>query len=159
MSPFVNQITPEHCHQFDRDGFVILETFLGPQAADEALTQLYKLFQGEFETGVWPDKVKWQEGRDPHGVPRSICNAWKGDRVLARLLLHEEIGKAIARLMGWNAARLNQDTLLWVPVGAGKVTMHQDDSYQDWHVPGGTNGRRQAGLSSLRREKRIIGVN
>ena len=39
--------------------------------------------------------------------------------------------------MNWNSTRLNQDSIIWVAPKAGCVNFHQDNPYQDWHLPGG----------------------
>jgi len=131
------EITRKEIDRFNQDGFIIFDRFLDSREVALALTRVEPVFSGTFETGVLPDKVKWQKGRDPEGVPRSLCNVWKGDRTLARILLAEEVGRVCGKLMEWPGARCNQDSILWVPPGAGTVCCHQDNSYQDWHQPGG----------------------
>lgn len=132
----VSSLTTAQVEKFNEDGFLILENFLGRQEVKDVLRRFEPLFSGEFETGIWPDKIKWQKG-DPEDVPRSLCNVWKSDRTVARVILGETIGKLSAQLMGWPGTRSNQDTIFWVPPGAGTTSIHQDNSYQDWHLPGG----------------------
>ncbi len=130
-------ITEKHVEQFNRDGFILFDEFIDRNEVNRALGRFDDIFDGKFETGVLPDKVKWLKGRDPEGVPRSMCNIWKADRVLAKVVLAEQIGRAAALLMGWQGTRCNQDFIMWVPPGAGTICMHKDNSYQDWHTPGG----------------------
>ena len=122
--------------QFEEDGFLIFKDFIDQDLSGKAIDRFEPIFSGEFETGVLPDKIKWLKDRDPEGVPRSMCNAWKADRVLANVALAEKIGMVAAKLMGWPGTRCNQDSVMWVPPGAGTICFHQDNSYQDWFVPG-----------------------
>ena len=39
--------------------------------------------------------------------------------------------------MKWPGTRANQDNIFWVPPGSGTTGFHQDNSYQDWHLPDG----------------------
>ena len=132
-----HKISEEEISQFREDGFLLLDAFLSEEVVNEALLRFDRLFSGEFETGVLPDKVKWQTGVDPEDVPRSLCNVWKADKTLARVVLAERIGNVSAQLMNWPGTRCNQDFIMWIPPGAGTICCHQDNSYQDWHVPGG----------------------
>ena len=121
--------------RFQEDGFLQVERLIEPADAEAAAERVEPLFRGEFETGLQPDEWNWREGRDPPDVTRQICNAWKADRRLARILLAEWVGRACARLMGWPGARLYQDNLIWKPPGAKPLGFHQDDSYIDWIAP------------------------
>jgi phytanoyl-CoA hydroxylase len=51
-----------------------------------------------FESGLVPDEVNWVEGRDAADTTRQICNAWKGDRFIAEVILDDAIGRACATL-------------------------------------------------------------
>ena len=130
-------ISEEEINRFHEDGFLIIEDFLDEEVLQKAIPRFEIIFSGEFETGVVPDKVKWLKGRDPEDISRSMCNVWKADRVLANIILAEKIGFTASKLMSWPGARCNQDSIIWVPPGAGTTAFHQDNSYQDWHEPGG----------------------
>jgi len=134
MQPSLTQ--KKEIKQFHEDGFLIFKNFLDGSLLEKAIRRFDPIFSGEFETGVLPDKIKWLKGRDPEGIPRSMCNVWKADRMLANVTLAEKIGMVAAKLMGWPGTRCNQDFIMWVPPGAGTVCFHQDNSYQDWFSPG-----------------------
>ena len=88
--PPVESLTPEQVEDFDRDGFIIVEEGLVPDAALERLRERYlRLFEGEYETGVKPDEVNWVAGRDPEDRTRQICNGWRADTVIAAQVLSE----------------------------------------------------------------------
>jgi ectoine hydroxylase-related dioxygenase (phytanoyl-CoA dioxygenase family) len=120
---------------FADDGFVIVERIIDPAAAARALTRYEDLFAGRFETGLYPDEWNWKAGRDPEELTRQICNAWKSDRDIARVVLREDVGRACARLGGWPGTRLSQDNVLWKPPGGRALGFHQDSSYEQWAVP------------------------
>jgi len=131
----MDSLTAAHLNLFDQQGFVIIENFGPPDLISMARARFAPLFRGEFETGVQPDEWNWREGRDADDLTRQICNGWKSDRAIARLVLRPQVGETCARLMGWPGARINQDNILWTPPGAQSLGFHQDDSYQQWVLP------------------------
>ncbi|MBK8158480.1 MAG: phytanoyl-CoA dioxygenase family protein [Rhodospirillaceae bacterium] len=122
---------------FRRDGFVIIRGLLSAAEIEAARARIEPLFQGKFETGLYPDEWNWQEGRDAYDRTRQICNGWKSDRTIARIILSARVGELCARLGGWPGARIGQDNVLWKPPGAKSLGFHQDDSYCHWVVPAG----------------------
>jgi ectoine hydroxylase-related dioxygenase (phytanoyl-CoA dioxygenase family) len=121
---------------FAEDGFVVVENVLTESKVDAARDRFEPLFSGTFETGIQPDEWNWRTGRDSTALTRQICNGWKSDRVIASIVLRRDIGRACAQLRGWPGARINQDNVIWKPQGAKALGFHQDDSYQNWIVPG-----------------------
>jgi ectoine hydroxylase-related dioxygenase (phytanoyl-CoA dioxygenase family) len=75
-------------------------------------------------------------GRDRQDLTRQICNAWKSDLTIASIVLKPMVGEAAARLRGWPGAKIGQDNLIWKPPGTKPLGFHQDDSYNEWIVPG-----------------------
>jgi len=120
---------------FARDGFLIAQRVLDDALVDRLRARFDALYQGEFETGVRPDEVNWRAGESDPALTRQICNAWKADRAIARVVLDAGIGEAIARLANWSGARVIQDNVLWKPPGAGALGMHQDTAYLAWYAP------------------------
>ena len=78
---------------FHKNGFVVFENVLNKNELNKVRKKYKKIFQGHYETGVVPDKIKWIYGRDKNNVPRSVCNAWKSDYDVARVVLSKKIGK------------------------------------------------------------------
>jgi ectoine hydroxylase-related dioxygenase (phytanoyl-CoA dioxygenase family) len=130
-------LTPCEFERFRDDGFIVLDRFLSAEEIEHARARFEPLFRGEFETGLYPDEWNWCAGRDPPDRTRQICNGWKSDRTIARIVLKEEIGRVCATLNGWSGARIAQDNVLWKPPGAKSLGFHQDDSYCGWVVPRG----------------------
>jgi len=117
---------------FARDGFLITRRVLDDARIERLRARFDALYQGEFETGVRPDEVNWRAGESDPALTRQICNAWKADRTIARVVLDAGIGEAIARLANWSGVRVIQDNVLWKPPGAGALGMHQDTAYLAW---------------------------
>ncbi|MEM7542912.1 MAG: phytanoyl-CoA dioxygenase family protein [Pseudomonadota bacterium] len=120
---------------FKRDGFLVVRGLLTKPLVQLLLARFEALFAGQYQTGVMPDEVNWRAGRDPNDVTRQICNAWKADPVIARVVLNATIGRFCAQLGGWPGARINQDNLFWKPPGGKAIGFHQDSAYEDWVVP------------------------
>jgi len=108
-------LTPEQLGRFRQDGFLIIDHFLDAGLVEAARARFEPLFRGEFETGLYPDEWNWKEGRDAPDLTRQICNGWRSDRTVARIVLAEAVGRACAELMGWTGARLAQDNVIWKP--------------------------------------------
>ena len=130
------ELPPGARARFDEDGFVAVLGALSPDELGAARDRFERMFRGEFETGLYPDEWNWREGRDRADLTRQICNGWRSDYTIARVVLREDIARAGATLMGWDGVRLCQDNVLWKPPGAKPLGFHQDDSYQTWTVPG-----------------------
>ena len=71
---------------------------------------------------------------DPSAT-RQICNVWKSDNLIRKIVCNDTIGLIASKLMGWQGARLVQDNILWKPSGGKTLGYHQDASYVDWIVP------------------------
>jgi len=129
------ELSDDQISRFHDDGFLILDRLISEHEAARVAARFEPMFRGEFETGLYPDEWNWQEGRDSPDRTRQICNGWKSDRTIAKLVLGQEIGRICAGLAGWPGARIGQDNVIWKPPGAKALGFHQDDSYCDWVVP------------------------
>ena len=128
-------LTDVQTKTFHQDGFVIIDRIIDPQLARQALDRYEDLFNGNFETGLYPDEWNWRPGTSPPDLTRQICNAWKSDRTIANVVLRPDIGQACAQLGRWPGTRLSQDNVLWKPPGGKALGFHQDSSYEQWAVP------------------------
>jgi len=128
-------VTEEQIAKFRQDGLLIVDRIIEP-AVIEPLHQAYEqLFRGEFETGMTPDEVNWQEGKSDPTLTRQICNGWKANRTIAGVVLREDFGRAIARMGGWPGARIMVDNVLWKPPATRPLGYHQDSAYLAWYTP------------------------
>ena len=121
---------------FQENGFVVIENLIDLETCDLLREECEFVLAGLYATGLTPDKVKWRP-EDAKNIPRSVCNAWKSSSVLHDFVVSNPITNIAKILMGWQSVKLNQDSIIFMPKNAGSVTMHQDNSYQDWHLPGG----------------------
>jgi ectoine hydroxylase-related dioxygenase (phytanoyl-CoA dioxygenase family) len=128
-------IEDRQVERFHADGFLILPAIIDAETVETLRDCFDRLFKGEFETGVTPDEVNWQHGSGDPTLTRQICNGWKADRAIARVVLREDFGRAIARLGGWPGTRVMIDNVLWKPPGAKSLAYHQDSAYLDWYKP------------------------
>ena len=121
--------------RFDADGFLIVDRLIDPQQIPRLHRAFDDLFAGKFETGVRPDEVNWQAETGDPGLTRQICNGWKANRDIARVVLDETLGKIIAELAGWSGTRIMIDNVLWKPPAARSLGFHQDSAYLAWFGP------------------------
>ncbi len=128
-------MNPEQIRLFEQNGYLLIPDF-NPRDQIEIVTNRFEsLFRGEFETGLQPDEWNWREGVSPPDLTRQICNGWKSDTAIAKLVTNEKVGEICALLMNWPGARINQDNVIWKPGGSKPLGFHQDDSYQNWIEP------------------------
>ena len=128
-------INAPQVNQFNDDGFLIIDQLVDDATVMALRASFDRLFRGEFETGVTPDEVNWQQGSGDPSLTRQICNGWKADREIAKVILREDIGKAIAELGDWPGTRVMIDNVLWKPPGTRPLGYHQDSAYLDWYRP------------------------
>lgn len=122
-------LTDEQINQFNEDGFLIVDRLVDDETVERLRACYDRLFRGEFETGILPDEVNWQEAWGDPSLTRQICNGWKADRDIAEIVLREDLGKAITQLSGWPGTRIMQDNVIWKPVGTRPLGHHQDSAY------------------------------
>jgi len=128
-------LTPDDKNQFDQDGFLVVDRLIEDDQVEIIRERFELLFAGNFETGVAPDEVNWQENTGDPSLTRQICNGWKADREIAKIVLDENLGKAIAELGDWPGTRIMIDNVLWKPPGTRALGFHQDNAYLDWFSP------------------------
>ena len=76
MSTF--ELTNREIDTFHRDGFVFVDNLIDDETAERIKARYERMFRGEFETGIRPDEVNWQDGVSDPTLTRQICNGWKG---------------------------------------------------------------------------------
>ena len=133
--PSLDNVTDEQRVQFRERGFLVVERILDPEQIEALRARFPLLFQGKFDTGIYPDEWYWREGMSLPDVTRHMANAWKADLTVARLALSESIGRFAARLSGWSGARLGQDTIWWKAPKTKPIAYHQDTSFMDFIDP------------------------
>ncbi|CAD7956250.1 unnamed protein product [Amoebophrya sp. A25] len=110
-------ISEEQKAFFHNHGFVVLDT--EPLIKDSVLLEALKIafeccFRGDFDTGIYPDEWHWRQGISRPDAVREICNGWKSDAAVRRVVLSEEVGSLGPQLFDhWQSSRVAQDDLLW----------------------------------------------
>ena len=120
---------------FNNDGFVIVDKLIKTDMLAPLHQAFEDLFNGQFETGVRPDEVNWQQGSSDPSLSRQICNGWKANREIAKVVLDESIGETIASLSGWPGVRIMIDNVIWKPPATRSLGFHQDSAYLAWFAP------------------------
>lgn len=134
--PFQFEVQPSQRRCFNSDGFVIVDRLICQQKIAALHRAFDDLFNGVFETGVRPDEVNWQAGESDPALSRQICNGWKANRDIARIVLDESLAKAIASLSGWSGVRIMIDNVIWKTPASKSLGFHQDNAYLSWFEPG-----------------------
>jgi len=126
--------------KFQRDGFVKIPPSM--YALDDATVQRLRiefdsLFDGNYETGIYPDEIHWRSGISRPDVTRELCNAWKSSNIIRDVVASESLGQIACKLMGWDCCRLGQDDVIYKPCASNSVVgFHQDGPYiSDNFVP------------------------
>ena len=110
----MRDINKEDRNIFFKNGYLIVNNIIDTKLLKKVENNYKKIFLGTYSTEVVPDKIKWKKNRDPNNIPRSLCNVWKSDVGVAKIVLLKQISKIAGQLMGWKSTRLNQDSLIWV---------------------------------------------
>jgi ectoine hydroxylase-related dioxygenase (phytanoyl-CoA dioxygenase family) len=131
----MNEISTVDQENFNNDGFLIVDNLIEGSIIPGLHHAFNDLFRGKFETGVRPDEVNWQQATGDPSLSRQICNGWKANRDIARVVLDEAIGKAIAGLSGWPGVRIMIDNVVWKPPATKSLGFHQDSAYLSWFTP------------------------
>ena len=121
--------------RFEADGFLIVDRIIDAECIPRLHRAFDDLFHGRFETGVRPDEVNWQADSGDPSLARQICNGWKANREIARIVLHESLGRTIAQLAGWPGVRIMIDNVIWKPPATKSLGFHQDSAYLSWFTP------------------------
>ena len=129
------RLSTQQKKDFDRDGFLIVERLIDDDTVERLRDSFEALFRGEFETGVCPDEVNWQEGTGDPSLTRQICNGWKANIAIASVITRPDIGEAIASLGNWPGTRVMSDNVLWKPPQSRPLGYHQDNSFLSWYNP------------------------
>ena len=130
-----HQIPASDRARFHNDGFLIVDKLIDADNVPVLHQAFEDLFHGRFETGVRPDEVNWQyDGGDPSRA-RQICNGWKANREIARVVLDQTLGQTIAAIGGWPGVRIMIDNVIWKPPAAKSLGFHRDSAYLAWFTP------------------------
>jgi phytanoyl-CoA hydroxylase len=120
----------EQLNFFKTHGYLAIEQFFTVKVVESVRNRFQLMFDGKFDTGVYPDEWYGRTGMCTPNMTREICNGWKSDRTIAQLALSSELHKLSAQLHGWNSSRIAQDDVLLKPRSGGTpVEFHRDGIY------------------------------
>lgn len=70
-------------------------------------------------------------------ITKEICNGWKCDKTIAKVVLSSQLHAITSQLYGWNSSRIAQDDVISKPFSGGSpVQFHRDGSYiSDQFIP------------------------
>ena len=103
---------------FDRDGFVRIPPSvfcLDETTVNSLRGECDKLFDGVYETGIYPDEIHYRPGISRPDVTRELCNVWKSNLTMRNVVCGEALGRMACDIMGWHSCRLGQDDLIHKP--------------------------------------------
>ncbi len=93
----ISSITEADVERFREDGFLVVEGLIAAAQVESIRDRFERLFNGEFDTGVYPDEWYWRTGMSLPDVTRHMANLWKSDLTIAGLATSAEIGRTAAR--------------------------------------------------------------
>ncbi len=118
--------------EFDRQGYVKIPPnifSLSAETLSELKSEFQALFDGQYETGIYPDEIHWRPGISKETATRELCNAWKASPKIASVVCSEKLGSLACDLMGWTASRIGQDDVIHKPSLSNAIGFHQDGTY------------------------------
>jgi ectoine hydroxylase-related dioxygenase (phytanoyl-CoA dioxygenase family) len=127
--------TDDQIADYQRDGFLVQESFLPADEVEEVLGRWERLYSHGWETGIAPDEVNFVPGVTPPDRTRQLCNVWKADRAIAATTLSTRNASFSAALAGLKGVRIVQDNLIWKPPGGKALLAHQDGAYLEYLSP------------------------
>lgn len=120
---------------FRERGFVILPELLPAGTVAGLNDRLTRILLGEYDRGAPPDKVQPKKTKrldTPSKRTVQIVNAWKCDSQFQKVVLDPALGKIVARVSGWNSARVVNDQVWAKPPLSSSLTFHRDSAYFDF---------------------------
>ena len=109
---------------------------LHSETVESLRSEFERLFQGEYETGIYPDEIHWRSGISKETATRELCNAWKASLMIRKVVCDPKLGALACTLMNWKATRIGQDDVIHKPSQSTPVGFHQDGTYiSDNFVP------------------------
>ncbi|WP_175656967.1 phytanoyl-CoA dioxygenase family protein [Burkholderia ambifaria] len=111
---------------YAHNGFVTVVDLIPKQVLLRLRERLDAVLARQYETGVYPDEAYYRPGSTLDNVPRHVVNAWKCDRLVARVAMSAELAAVAAHLLGWPSLRLAVDTVWYKPAACAAVEFHRE---------------------------------
>ena len=123
------KITAEEKTLFHKQGYLIVDDLLSEAQVATVIERCDRLFQTQFETGIYPDEWYGRPGLSQPNATRQMTGLWRCDRTLAGITLSSAIAQLNASLMGWTGARYGLDTFWAKPPNAPELYFHCNNTY------------------------------
>lgn len=111
---------------YRRHGYVTVADLIPVEVLGRLRERLDAVLNRRYETGVYPDEAYYRPGTTLDNVPRHVVNAWKCDRLVARVALSAELASVAAQFFGWPSLRIAVDTVWYKPPGSSAVEFHRE---------------------------------
>ena len=131
----ITQLPDAVLQSYREQGFLVLPRVLSMTAVEELRTRLDRILQGDYPTGVPPDKIPTIKHLNPLGPNAKkrvlqLINVHKSDPLYRELALHPVLGRLLQSLLQTNTpARLAQDQIWAKPPGSPALSFHRDSPY------------------------------
>ncbi|WP_121971073.1 phytanoyl-CoA dioxygenase family protein [Leptolyngbya sp. BC1307] len=114
---------------FQQQGYCVVDHLLNAEQIAEIIERCDRLFNTQFETGIYPDEWYGRPGLSQPNATRQMTGLWRCDRTLASFSLSAKIAHLNASIMGWDSARYGLDTFWGKPPDAPEVSFHRQNTY------------------------------
>ncbi|MGB3292452.1 MAG: phytanoyl-CoA dioxygenase family protein [Phormidesmis sp.] len=115
--------------RFHQQGYWVVNNLLKSEQISQIVDRCDRLFNTQFETGIYPDEWYGRPGLSQSNATRQMTGLWRCDRTLASFSLSAEIARLNAALMGWQSARYGLDTFWAQPPDAPEIYFHRNSTY------------------------------
>jgi len=118
-------------YTLDNDGFSFLPKIFSSSVIDNARKELWKVIQGQYETGIVPENRFWNMGDDPKKIIKidkpHLCN-----KSIYNLISDVQFGKILATITKAKKVQVWHSQSVWKPFGGGHLGnagWHRDIQY------------------------------
>jgi hypothetical protein len=131
--PLRNVSQIEDIENFEVYGVYLIRNFVKQSEINKLKSEITSILNGQYSTGITPDKFKIAQITGVNEKSYSICNGWKSSSLIREFCTDFGFGDIVKKLKKWDSVKLNQDSIFAVPPNTTSTAMHQDNAYQKWH--------------------------
>jgi ectoine hydroxylase-related dioxygenase (phytanoyl-CoA dioxygenase family) len=118
-------------YSLNKDGFTLLPKIFSTSIIDNARKELWKVIQGEYDTGVLPENRFWNKGDDPKNIIK-IDKPHLSNKTINNLICDTDFGKILAKITKSKTIQIWHCQSVWKPFGGGllgNAGWHRDIQY------------------------------
>ena len=125
--------TQEQIDAYRRDGFLVVERWLGDDEVERVRERFHRCFEHEWETGLAPDEVNYDPATTPARPHAPALQRLEGGpRRWPRPCWPSASRRSARALAGLPGLRLIQDNMIWKPPSGKALLCHQDAAYLEF---------------------------